>query len=221
MTKEVKVLIAIAAVVLVGGILLAIYANPQPQEAGKSVDAKSLVRETSHMTGKMDAKVTIVEFGDFQCPGCAAAEPIVKQVIEKYKDNSNVNFVFRNFPLESIHPNARIASEAAEAAGVQGKYWEMHSLLYEKQNEWVNSDNPLDMFVNYASAIGIDPDKLKQSASQRLFTDVIDADIKDGNSVQVQGTPTFFINGELFAPNPQSIPKLDDFVKKIDEELVK
>lgn len=221
MTKEAKILIIIAVVVLIGGVLLAIYANPKPQEAGKPVDEKSLVRDNSHTTGKIGSKVTVVEFGDYQCPGCGAAHPILKQVIEKYKGNENFNFVFRNFPLESIHPNARISSEAAEAAGAQGKFWEMHDMLYENQNDWVSSETPLDVFSGYAAAIGIDVEKFKQSVTQHLFTDVIDADISDANAVQVQGTPTFFINGTLFAPNPQSIPQLEDFTKKIDEELAK
>lgn len=221
MSKEAKILIAIAAVVLIGGVLLAIYANPRPQEAGKPVDEKSLVRDTSHMTGKVGAKVTVVEFGDYQCPGCGAAYPIMKEVLKQYGSNENFNFVFRNFPLESIHPNARVGAEAAEAAAAQGKFWEMHDMLYEKQSDWTTSDDPVSKFVTYASAIGADPDKLKQSVSQHLSTDVIDSDLKDGNSVQVQGTPTFFINGTLFAPNPNSIPTLDDFKKKIDEELAK
>lgn len=221
MSKEAKILIAIAAVVLIGGVLLAVYANPRPQEAGKPVDEKSLVRDTSHMTGKVGAKVTVVEFGDYQCPGCGAAYPIMKEVLKQYGSNENFNFVFRNFPLESIHPNARVGAEAAEAASAQGKFWEMHDMLYEKQSDWTTSDDPVSKFVTYASAIGADPDKLKQAVSQHLSTDVIDSDIKDGNSVQVQGTPTFFINGSLFAPNPNSIPTLEDFKKKIEEELAK
>ena len=221
MSREAKILIAIAGVVLLGGVLLAIYANPQPQEAGKPVDSQSLVRDTSHKTGNADAKVTIVEFGDFQCPGCGAAHPVLKKVLAQYTDPSKVNFVFRNFPLESIHPNARLAAEAAEAAGVQGKYWEMHDMLYEQQNEWSTSDAAQDIFTNYATALGLDVDKFKVSVGQRLFKAVIDADLADGNAVQVSGTPTFFINGVLFAPRQGAIPSEDDFKQKIEEELAK
>lgn len=221
MTKEAKILIGIAVVVLIGGVLLAIYANPKPQEAGQPVDGQSLVRDNSHMTGKKEAKVTLVEFGDFQCPGCAAASPTVKKIIEDYKSNENFNFVFRNFPLEQIHQNARIAAEAAEAAGAQGKYWEMNELLYQKQNEWNVSSVPLDQFSNYAVTLGLDVEKFKQSVLQRLFTDVIDADLKDGNNVKVTGTPTFFLNGVLFAPDPGKIPTLEMFKQAIDTELAK
>lgn len=221
MTKEAKILIVIAILVVIGGVLLAIYANPKPAEPGAPVDQQSLIRETSRMTKKATAKVNIVEFGDYQCPGCAAANPIVKQVVEKYKDNENVNFVFRNFPLESIHPNARISAEAAEAAGTQGKFWEMHDILYEKQAEWGVQPDPSTMFADYASTLGINVDQFKTSVSQRMAKEVIQADINDANKLGITGTPTFYINAVLFAPNAGRIPTFEDFTKKIDEELAK
>ncbi|HEX3099680.1 MAG TPA: thioredoxin domain-containing protein [Patescibacteria group bacterium] len=221
MTKEAKILIGIAILVIAGGVLLAIYANPRAAEPGKPVDEKSLIRDTSHMTKQSSAKVNIVEFGDYQCPGCGAAYPILKQVLDKYKDNNNVNFVFRNFPLETIHPNARVAAEAAEAAAAQGKFWEMHDLLYEKQTEWSTQDDPTIMFADYAASLGLNVDTFKLSISQALSKDIIKADIDDGNALQVAGTPTFFLNGVLFAPTPGHIPTADEFTKKIDEELAK
>ena len=195
MTKEAKILIAIALVVIIGGVLLAIYANPQPEEAGKAVDPQSLIRENSYMTGKKDAKVTIVEFGDFQCPACAAAHPEVKAVLEQYKDNPDVNFVFRNFPLDSIHPNAHMAAEAAEAAGKQGKYWDMFDLLYSRQQEWAQDSAPLGIFSRYAQEFSLDGDKFKSEVEQRFYADIINTDYKDGEALGVNSTPTFFVNG--------------------------
>lgn len=217
MSKEAKILIAIAIVVVIGGVLLAIYANPQPKEPGTAVDAQSLVRDTSHMTGKTDAKVTIVEFGDFQCPACGAAHPVVKQVIDAYKDNPQVNFVFRNFPLDSIHPNAHISAEAAEAAGAQGKYWEMHNMLYEQQANWSTNPSPLEVFAGYAQTIGINVDQFKQAVSQRMFADIINTDYSDGEKIGVNSTPTFFINGI----KEERTPSLEEFKTKIDAELAK
>ena len=199
MTKEAKILIAIAVVVVIGGVLLAIFANPQPAEPGAPVDQQSLIRDSSHMTKKSTAKVNIVEFGDYQCPGCGVAHPILKQVVEQYKDNENVNFVFRNYPLESIHPNARIASEAAEAAGAQGKFWEMHDLLYERQNDWNVQPNPLTLFADYANSLGINVDQFKTSINQSSAKDIIQADIDDGTKLGVTGTPTFFVNEEMIS----------------------
>ncbi len=217
MSKEAKILIGIALAVIVGGVLLAIYANPQPQEPGAPVDSNTLIRETSHMTSKKDAKVTIVEFGDFQCPACAAAHPEIKAALEQYKDNPEVNFVFRNFPLDTIHPNAHISAEAAEAAGAQGKYWEMHNMLYEKQSEWSASTTALDIFVGYAKEIGLNVDQFKLAVEQRLYADVINTDYKDGEAVEVNSTPTFFINGT----KQNKVLQRDELKALIDAELAK
>ena len=219
MTKEAKILIAIAAVVVIGGILLAIFANPQKTEPGAAVDPQSLIRSHSHMTKQASAKVNLVEFGDFQCPGCAAASPRIKEIVEFYKDNPDVNFVFRNFPLDSIHPNAHIASEAAEAAGQQGKYWEMHHLLYEKQGEWGTNPNPLDLFVGYAEGLGLNGGEFRTAVGNRLFADVIKTDQEDGTAVGVNSTPTFFLNG-VRVETP-AVPTVAELKAKIDEALAK
>lgn len=196
MTKEAKILIGIGGVVIIGGLLLAVFANPQPIEPGKVVDNQALIRENSYMTKASTAKVNIVEFGDYQCPACGAAHPNLKKIIEDYKDNPDVNFVFRNFPLDTIHPNAHISSEAAEAAGAQGKYWEMHDLLYQRQSEWEASPSPVDIFARYAAEIGLDVEKFKSEVSSRKYAEVIRADQSDGEAAGVNSTPTIFINGE-------------------------
>lgn len=217
MTKEAKILIAIAIVVVIGGILLAIFANPQPTEPGAAVDEKSLIRENSHMTKSADAKVNLVEFGDFQCPGCAAASPRVKEIVEFYKDNPDVNFVFRNFPLDTIHPNAHVSAEAAEAAGKQGKYWEMHHMLFEKQSEWGTASNPVDIFVAYAEGLGLNIDQFRQEVSQRMYADIIKADYDDGTAVGVNSTPTFFLNG-VRVETP-SVPTVEELKSLIEAAL--
>ncbi len=218
MTKEAKILIAIAALVLVGGVLLAIFFNPQPQEPGQAVDSQSLIRESSRMTKQASAKVNIVEFGDYQCPACASAHPKLKEVMEFYKDK-DVNLVWRNFPLETIHPNARIGSEAAEAAGNQGKYWEMHDVLYEHQSEWSVPPDPTNTLVSYATSLGLNADQFKVELSQHLAKAVIDADLKDGQSLGVDSTPTFYINGVKLGNG--NVPTVEDFKKAIDEALAK
>lgn len=197
MSKEAKILVGIAGLVLIGGVLLAIFANPQPKDPGAPVDTNSLIRENNHMTGSKDAKVNIVEFADYQCPACATANPILKRIVDEYKDNPNVNLVFKNFPLDSIHPNARIAAEAAEAAGEQGKYWEMNALLYANQMQWSENSSPLELFVNYAQQIGVENiEQFRDSVQIRKYNEVISADLADGQSVGVNSTPTVFINGQ-------------------------
>ncbi len=216
MSKEAKILIGIAGVVVIAGVLLAIFFNPQPKQPGEAVDSQNLVRSTSHMTGKTDAKVTIVEFGDFQCPACAAAEPNVEKLMSDYAGNDNVNFVWRNFPLDTIHPNAHIGAEAAEAAAEQGKFWEMYKVLYEKQNEWASLPDPISKFLEYAQQLNLDVNKFREAVSARKFTDVINSDYKDGESLGVNSTPTFYINGEKM-----NTYQYEGLKSKIDEQLNK
>ena len=217
MSKEAKVLIGIAVLVIIGGVLLAIFANPQPEQPGAPVDSQALVRENSHMTGKKDAKVTVVEFGDFQCPACAAAFPEMKAVMDQFKDNPEVNFVFRNFPLDAIHPNAQVSAEAAEASGKQGKFWEMSEILYARQSEWSQSQTAKDIFAKYAEELGLNVDEFKVSVEQRLSSNIISTDAKDGASVGVNSTPTFFINGV----KQSKVLQRDELKALIDAELAK
>lgn len=196
MSKEAKILIGIAGLVILGGVLLAIFANPQPKEPGAPVDTNSLIRENNHVLGSRDAKVKIVEFADYQCPACKAASPILKRIMDEYSDNPDVALVFKNFPLDSIHPNARIGAEAAEAAGEQGKYWEMYEILYNNQEQWSVNPSPLDLLVSYAQQIGIENiDQFRESVQIRKYNEIISADVSDGQSLGVNSTPTIYVNG--------------------------
>ncbi len=134
-------------------------------------------------------------YGDFQCPACAQIFPVEKQVVTNFNDQ--IKFTFRHFPLESIHPNARAASRAAEAAGLQGKFFEMHDALYESQNAWSSLSNPLDEFVSMAQKIGLDTEKFKTDYATELVNATINADLKEGNSKNVSGTPSYFVNGNM------------------------
>lgn len=120
-----------------------------------------------HTLGNKEAKVTIIEYGDYQCPGCKSAYEPLKTVTEKYEDD--VLFVFRNFPLTNIHPNARAASAAAETAGLMGKYWEMHDLLYQNQDSWgsASASERMTIFVSYAAQIGLDNAEFENKLSEK------------------------------------------------------
>ncbi|MEN9582466.1 MAG: hypothetical protein RL641_420 [Candidatus Parcubacteria bacterium] len=214
MTKEAKILITMGVIAIVGGVLLS-YTQPKVAEPSAPVDGTLLIREGSHMKTTKDAKVQIVEFGDYQCPACGAAHPVIKKIIADYKDNPNVNFVFRNFPLPG-HANARSAAEAAEAAGAQGKFWEMHDMLYEKQDEWSEIAKPIDIYISYATALGLDVDAFTKSVKSSTFSDVIRADRKDGDDVGVNATPTFYVNGLEFG---NGVPAYDDLKAKIESLL--
>jgi protein-disulfide isomerase len=141
-----------------------------------------------HAQGPADAPVTLVEYGDYECPHCGAAHPIVKAVQSRLGDR--LRFVFRHFPIASNHPHAEHAAEMAEAAADRGKFWEMHDLLYENQDALEDAD-----LLGYAASLGIDPAWAASALRYGAFTERVRANFLSGVRSGVNGTPTFFING--------------------------
>lgn len=150
-----------------------------------------------HVFGAKDSKVTLIEYGDYQCPGCGAAHPNIKQLTEKYQ--GQLTFVFRNFPLTTAHPNARAGAAVAEAAGLQGKFWQMHNALYESQNSWntLSVDQRGGYFNQLASQVGLDQNKFTTDLSSSAISQKIGFDQALGAKDKVQGTPTFYLNGKV------------------------
>jgi protein-disulfide isomerase len=193
-SREAKILTAILVVVVGGMIgLFAIANKSAPAPTG---DKSKIIRDTSHKQGSGD--VQLVEFGDYQCPACGAAYPNVKQLQKDY--DGKVTFYFRNFPLTELHPNAMAGANAAEAAAAQGKFWEMHDRLYEKQAEWstLSAGDVTAKFVDYAKDLGLDADKFKKALDGKELQSVIDQDVADGTALGINGTPTFYFNGEQY-----------------------
>jgi protein-disulfide isomerase len=146
------------------------------------------VATRDHAQGSPKAPVTLVEYGDYECPYCGAAYPIVKEVQERM--GTKLRFVFRNFPLGNMHPHAPLAAEAAEAAGAQEKFWEMHDMLYEHQDALAKND-----LVSYARRIGVDSPKFVAALTTHEFAERVREDFTSGVRSGVNGTPTFYING--------------------------
>jgi len=149
------------------------------------------VAETDHVSGPDDAPVTLVEYGDFECPACGAAYPIVELV--RRQMGARLRFVFRHFPLTQMHPHALHAAEAAEAAGAQGKFWQMHAMLFEHQDALEDPD-----LVGYAKALHLDVKRFTTELSSEMHLPRIRKDTQSGIRSGVNGTPTFFINGVRF-----------------------
>lgn len=149
-----------------------------------------------HVYGKADSKVVLIEYGDYQCPGCASAAPVMKQVVEKYKDK--IAFVFRHKPLTSIHPNALAAAASAEAAGLQGKFWEMHDALYENQDTWKNlsGEERTKYFLTLAKGVGVKEDQFKKDIDESRVRKKIDFDTSLAAKANITGTPAIFLNGK-------------------------
>lgn len=189
--KFLVAMLALTLFIIVGGILFAGRLSSGEKVSGG--DLNLLVADKRNNVGNPDALVKIVEFGDFQCPACATAEPIVAKMVENNKDK--ILFVFRHFPLPA-HKNAIVSSRAAEAAGNQGKFFEMYKVLYQKQKEWEASNNPDPIFEKYGAELGLDMAKYKEDFDKAIG--VINKDSAEGNKLGVDSTPTFFINGQKY-----------------------
>ncbi len=137
--------------------------------------------------------VTLVEFSDFQCPACLAVQAPLKELLKKYE--GKVEFVYRHFPLTTIHKNAMMASYAAETAGLEGKFFEMHDKLFEKQNEWSSLPDPKEKFAEYAVSLGLDKDKFLSGIESQTIKDSVNVDLLAATRYRLTGTPTFFVNG--------------------------
>lgn len=218
MTKQFWIILAVIAAIFVGIVVLS---NNKKTENGTT--STSTKAGTKHIQGEGKTGVTLQEYGDYQCPICGTYYPVVKQVVEKYKDQ--ITFQFSNLPLTQIHPNTFAASRAAEAAGLQNKYWEMHDLLYINQNAWASSSNAQTIFEGYAQQLNLNMAQFKKDYSSTKVNDAINADAaafkKTGDP---EATPTFYLDGhkldntDLMDSNG---PNVEKFSKVIDAEIAK
>lgn len=203
MSKQFWAVIVVIIVVL-GGVFL--VTNNK-----KSTGGNTSASTSNHVEGSTASGVTLVEYGDYQCPACEAYSSVVLQVTGKYL--SQIQFQFRNFPLTSLHPNAFAGARAAEAAALQGKFWQMHDALYASQNylQWayanggVTSNDPTPYFQQYAKSLGLDITKFNTDFASSAVNSTINADIKAGNALNISGTPTFFLDGKQVANAPQTL----------------
>jgi protein-disulfide isomerase len=158
--------------------------------------------DRDHVQGPADAAVTLLEYGDYECPFCGAAYPIVKQVQETMGER--LRFVFRNFPITTAHPHAEQAAEAAEAAAAQGQFWPMHDLLYENQRHLETDD-----LIAYASRLGLDVPRFQRELADHVHAARVREDFMSGVRSGVNGTPTFYIDGERYEGSYDAEPLLD------------
>ena len=146
-----------------------------------------------HAIGPPDAPVTLEEFGDFECPPCGMLHPVLKTMEQEF--GSRLRLIFREFPLTTTHPHALAAARAAEAAGIQGKFWEMHDLLYENQKTWHGAFDVRPIFEGYATRIGLNLEKFRNDNTSKIVEDRIFQDGNRAHALDVKGTPTVFLNG--------------------------
>lgn len=206
-----------AGFVIVIAILFAYYFFEMSSKSDGKVE-EITISKTDHVRGAEDGKLTLVEFGDFQCPACGAYEPLIRQVVV---DNKTIlKVVFKHFPLVQIHQNALLAAKAAEAAGLQGKFWEMHDMLYDKQSEWSTGLNAHDFIITYATTLGLNTKKFSDDLNSKAIEEKIFAELKEGTKLGVQGTPTFFLNGKKL-DSPQSLEAFNKLILETAANLPK
>lgn len=168
-----------------------------PQTTTTAVDRTVLESDLAHTKGASEsAKVTVVEFSDFQCPACRAAEPLVAQLAKEFA--ADVTFAFRHFPLENIHQNARAAAIAAEAAARQDAFWPYHDVLFDKQDEWSEISDKAELqkqFTSYAEALQLKTDQFTTDLASPEIETQVTADALLATQLKVNATPTFFVNG--------------------------
>lgn len=202
----------VAIVVILGGIFF--LTQDKASSPGTDDTGNGAVQTSNHTQGEGTDGVTLVEYGDFQCPACASYYPIVKEIKEAYGDR--ITFQFVHFPLTQIHPNAMAAHRAAEAAGLQGRFWEMHDMIYEQQQAWSLVNNAVSIFEGYAEQLGLDMDKYRADVSSAAVAATINADVRAAQAIGATSTPTFTINGEVVEQNPRNI---DEFKALIDDAI--
>lgn len=210
-------ILAAIVIVVVGGALFFSKSDESSSDT-KPADVAA-VSESDHTKGNEKAKITLIEYGDFQCPYCGAVHPTIKEVVPEYEDD--VLFVFRHFPITSIHPNALVAHKAAEAAGKQDKFWEMHDKIYETQQAWSSSSKPFEVFEGYAKELKLDMDKFQSDFDATSTLDTINKVKSAGSRAGVESTPTMFLNGKkIDAPrSPEELRKtLDQAIKDLESK---
>ena len=197
------IIVAVVAIATLGsGAMLYRAKLPHPLTIpeDKSVSGKGDA-ESMHIRGNADASVTLEEFGDFQCPPCGSIAGFLDELVKEY--DPQLRIVFRNLPLE-MHQHAREAALAAEAAGLQGRFWEMHDVLYREQATWSKADNPRELFDSYAGMIGLNLDQFKKDMEGEKVMARVDSDQQRANSLGVKITPDLFINDRQVAPNDKT-----------------
>jgi len=195
------IVIAVGLLAIAGGTTLYYVKRPKVLTASSEKMSKTAPGETLHILGNPDAPVTVEEFGDYQCPPCGLMAEPLNQIERDFRPN--VRIIFYNFPLP-LHQHAREAACAAEAAGLQGKFWEMHDLIYKQQAAWSKAMEVQPLFESYAGMLGLDLEKFKKDMQSDGVKQRVESDQEKGSSIGITNTPTLFLNNH--AVPPQDLP---------------
>lgn len=188
------------AILIWGGVILAMIlllvglAQLGTRGAKGNGQLADPVTDADHSKGNANAKATLVEYSDFQCPACETYYPIVKQLAQDFPNDLRV--VYRHYPIRELHEHAQLAAQASEAADKQGKFWDMHDVLFNTQDSWKDEQNPGELFVKYAESIGLNADQFRTDMNSDAAKQAVNDDASSGDRAGVKGTPAFFLNGK-------------------------
>jgi protein-disulfide isomerase len=194
------IILSITSVLIIFGFLYLIFSTSNKPASDEPFQSAKTISESDHIKWASESGTLLVEYSDFQCPNCKLWNDFFKQMDESNnpdfeKIKENVTFVYRNFPLTSIHPNALSSSYAAEASGLQDKFYEMHDLLFENQAEWADLKDPTDYYVNLAKSLDLDIEKFKTDMKSSEVKTKVDQDLDSGKQASVNSTASFYLNG--------------------------
>lgn len=213
-TIRVAVFWGIATLVL-GGMIFGMVkiASRNSSDDKQLLSLADNINESDWIRGDKEAKVIITEYSDFQCPACASYYEIVKMAHKEFGDKLAI--VYRHFPLRQIHANADMSALSAEAAGNQGKFWEMHDMIFENQKKWEGDKNAKEIFIKYAEDLGLISEQFKKDLDSKELKEKVEADYQSGVKAGVNHTPTFFVNGKEIQ-NPRSYEEFKNIINEIE-----
>ena len=208
-TSKPIAIVAIGAVVALGlAVSMSRVGEEEPTVAATGSTAL-VTADANHVTGPESASVTLIEFGDFQCPTCGAFHPVLKALLARFPDDLKLEF--HHMPLVSIHPNAMPGAMAAEAAGIQGRFWEMNDLLFQNQQAWSLLANPESAFTAYAESLALDMDQFARDMRSEQVQDRILTDVRLSQAENLEGTPSFYVNDKSI-PIPPSYQEFERII---------
>ncbi|MEK9147319.1 MAG: DsbA family protein [Patescibacteria group bacterium] len=217
MNKAIIWILAILAIIgAVFGLMKLASVVPNSGQSADNFSIAPVITDNDRVKGNKKAKISLIEYSDFQCPACGSYFPILEQVNEEFSEN--ILFVYRHFPLRQIHRNADLAARASEASGEQGKFWEMHNMIFINQNVWSEDRKAKDIFVKYAENLELDADKFKTDIDSQKVKDKVNSDYQGGFKAGVNSTPSFFLNGERIQ-NPLNVQEFRDIINAELEKL--
>lgn len=203
-------LVAVAIIGVIFGLVKLAAKNPRSDNPDSLALTVSAVNDNENIKGNKESKISFIEYSDFQCPACGSYYPLLKQMNEEFKDK--IKFAYRHFPL-ARHENARAAASAAEAAGRQDKFWEMHDKIFQNQSDWSKEKDAMTIFAKYALELNLDLDKFRKDAASKEVKNKINADYESGVKAVVNSTPSFFLNGKKII-NPRNYEELRNLLLK-------